>query len=85
MKPLLHAGATMRQLDTPDLAERFGYVLLYVCMFLSYSGLVVGFAMTLSSMCFFGALLTFFVSASKATKFRASRKKHLEEDFKECK
>lgn len=47
------------------------------------AGLVVGFCLTLSSLCFFAALLSFFLSASKATKFRGHLKRKLEEHFKE--
>jgi len=37
----------------------------------------------MSSYCFFICLLVFFLSSSKATKFRSARKKQLEDDFKE--
>lgn len=47
------------------------------------SGLVVGFLLTLGSYVFFVNLLVFFVSSSKATKFRSKKKRKLEEDFKE--
>ncbi|XP_033731677.1 transmembrane protein 19-like, partial [Pecten maximus] len=47
------------------------------------AGLVVGFVLTISSLCFFSSLLTFFVLASKATKYKSSTKKKFEEDFKE--
>ncbi|CAH1788056.1 unnamed protein product [Owenia fusiformis] len=46
-------------------------------------GLFVGFVMTLTNYCFFAALLAFFLSGSKATKFRQDKKKKLEADFKE--
>ncbi|XP_068082466.1 transmembrane protein 19 isoform X6 [Anabrus simplex] len=46
-------------------------------------GLVIGFVLTLSSYCFFACLLTFFVTSSKATKFRAHKKRKMEEHFKE--
>ncbi|CAL8110544.1 unnamed protein product [Orchesella dallaii] len=45
--------------------------------------LVVGFFHTLSSYCFLMLLLVFFLSSSKATKFRAKKKRLFEEDFKE--
>ncbi|KAL4221984.1 hypothetical protein ACF0H5_018031 [Mactra antiquata] len=47
------------------------------------AGLLVGFILTVSNLCFFTALLTFFVAASKATKFRTSEKKKIEDDHKE--
>ncbi|KAK3587910.1 hypothetical protein CHS0354_014424 [Potamilus streckersoni] len=47
------------------------------------AGLVVGFILTISNLCFFSSLLMFFVAASKATKFRSKKKRMLEEDFKE--
>lgn len=47
------------------------------------AGLLVGFVLTISNLCFFACLLTFFVLASKATKYKASTKKRLEENFKE--
>lgn len=46
-------------------------------------GIVVGFVLTLSSFCFLATLLTFFMSSSKATKFRPHLKRKIEEDFKE--
>lgn len=47
------------------------------------SGMVVGFLLTLSSYVFLVNLLVFFVSSSKATKFKSEAKKKLEENFKE--
>ncbi|KAL5006422.1 hypothetical protein ScPMuIL_015228 [Solemya velum] len=47
------------------------------------AGLFVGFVLSVSSMCFWSALLTFFIFASKATKFRSQQKRKFEEDFKE--
>ena len=49
------------------------------------SGLVVGFVLTLSSYCFLACLMMFFVSSSKATKYRSDKKKKFEEEFKEGK
>lgn len=43
----------------------------------------MGFILTISNYCFCVSLLVFFVTSSKATKFRSSRKRVLEEDFKE--
>ncbi|XP_068248511.1 transmembrane protein 19 isoform X3 [Palaemon carinicauda] len=47
------------------------------------TGLVVGFLLTLSSYVFLVNLLVFFVSSSKATKFKSEAKKKFEENFKE--
>ncbi|XP_048245445.1 transmembrane protein 19-like [Haliotis rufescens] len=47
------------------------------------AGLLVGFILTLSSLCFFSALLVFFLAGSKVTKLRAHQKKKFEEDYKE--
>ncbi|XP_045167701.1 transmembrane protein 19-like [Mercenaria mercenaria] len=47
------------------------------------AALLVGFLMTISNLCFFSALLTFFVAGSKVTKFRTSEKRKLEDDFRE--
>jgi uncharacterized membrane protein len=44
---------------------------------------IVGFVLTLSSYGFLACLLTFFVTSSRATKFRSKSKKKLEADFKE--
>ncbi|KAK7793201.1 hypothetical protein R5R35_012842 [Gryllus longicercus] len=46
-------------------------------------GLFMGFILTLTSYSFLASLLMFFVSSSKATKFRANKKRKLEEDFRE--
>ncbi|XP_025417023.1 transmembrane protein 19 [Sipha flava] len=46
-------------------------------------GVFVGFVLTLSNYGFFACLLTFFVTSSRATKFRSKTKKQLESDFKE--
>lgn len=46
-------------------------------------GLFIGFILTLTSYTFLACLFTFFLSSSKATKFRAHKKRKLEEDFKE--
>ncbi|XP_052241522.1 transmembrane protein 19-like [Dreissena polymorpha] len=47
------------------------------------AGCVVAFFLTVSNLCFFSALLAFFISGSKVTKFRGQLKKRQEEDFKE--
>lgn len=46
-------------------------------------GVIVGFVLTLTSYCFLACLFTFFVTSSKATKFRSERKRKLQDDFKE--
>ncbi|KAL6427539.1 hypothetical protein ACFW04_008788 [Cataglyphis niger] len=46
-------------------------------------GLFVGFILTLSSFAHLSALVTFFVTGSKVTKFRSEQKKKIEADFKE--
>lgn len=46
-------------------------------------GVFVGFVLTLSSYGFLACLLTFFITSSRATKFRSKTKKQLESDFKE--
>lgn len=47
------------------------------------AGLVVGFILTISNLCFFSSLLTFFVMGSKVTKFKAEQKKKMEHNYKE--
>ena len=41
--------------------------------------------MTLTNLCFFSSLLTFFVLGSKVTKYKAKEKKKFEDNFKEGK
>ena len=48
-----------------------------------FSGFVVGFVMILANMCFFAALVVFYVTGSKFTKFKADLKQKIEADFKE--
>ena len=47
------------------------------------SGLLIGFLMTMSNLCFFSSLLTFFVMGSKVTKYKAKEKQKFEENYKE--
>lgn len=47
------------------------------------AGMIVGFCITLSSMCFFVSLFTFFIAGSKATKYKGHLKRKLEDNFKE--
>jgi len=46
------------------------------------TGLFVGCIMTLSSYCFLTSMLCFFITSSKATKFRAHIKRKMEDNFK---
>ncbi|XP_053982330.1 transmembrane protein 19 [Hylaeus volcanicus] len=46
-------------------------------------GMFMGFILTLTSYAHLACLFSFFVTSSKATKFRSDRKKKLESDFKE--
>ncbi|XP_048463881.1 transmembrane protein 19-like [Rhincodon typus] len=45
--------------------------------------LIVGFILTIANLSFFSSLLTFFVSSSKLTKWKAEAKKRLDPDYKE--
>ncbi|XP_059161674.1 transmembrane protein 19-like [Physella acuta] len=47
------------------------------------AGLIIGFLLTISSIRFMMSLLAFFIFASKATKFKAAKKRIIESDFKE--
>ncbi|KAL6266245.1 hypothetical protein P5V15_003104 [Pogonomyrmex californicus] len=46
-------------------------------------GFFIGFVLTLSSFAHLTALITFFITGSKVTKFRSAQKKKIEADFKE--
>uniref|UniRef100_A0A1B6MIJ3 Transmembrane protein 19 n=1 Tax=Graphocephala atropunctata TaxID=36148 RepID=A0A1B6MIJ3_9HEMI len=46
-------------------------------------GLLIGFVLTLSSYLFLVCLMTFFVTSSRATKFRSKLKSKFEDEFKE--
>ncbi|XP_076167669.1 transmembrane protein 19 [Ptiloglossa arizonensis] len=46
-------------------------------------GLFVGFILTITSYAHLACLFTFFVTSTKATKFRSDKKKKIEADFKE--
>ncbi len=46
-------------------------------------GWIIGFILTLSNYCFTASLLVFFITSSKATKYKSSLKHKLEADFKE--
>ncbi|ESO82468.1 hypothetical protein LOTGIDRAFT_134535, partial [Lottia gigantea] len=54
-----------------------------LCKSGALAGLVVGFILTLANLCFFSTLITFFITASKLTKFRAHRKRKIEAEFAE--
>ncbi|CAB0008961.1 unnamed protein product [Nesidiocoris tenuis] len=45
------------------------------------TGFFVGFIMTLANYCFLACLIAFFVTSSKATKFRAKEKRKFEEEY----
>lgn len=49
----------------------------------AFLGLCMGFILTLTSFAHLATLLAFFVTSSKATKFRAYRKRKLEAEYKE--
>ncbi|XP_050537994.1 transmembrane protein 19 isoform X2 [Daktulosphaira vitifoliae] len=61
----------------------FGYLKKSLNLSGALLGIFVGFVLTLSSYTFLACLLTFFVTSSRATKFRSKAKKKLEDDFKE--
>nr|CAD7262844.1 unnamed protein product [Timema shepardi] len=48
-----------------------------------YEGLLVGFVLCISNFAFVSCLFTFFVTSSRATKFRSGVKRGFEEEFKE--
>lgn len=47
--------------------------------------MLVGFALTMANMSFFAALLTFFITSSKLTKWKGDIKKQIDSDYKEGK
>ncbi|XP_014467810.1 PREDICTED: transmembrane protein 19 [Dinoponera quadriceps] len=55
----------------------------YVAISGAISGSLLGFILTLTNFAHLMALLTFFVTGSKATKFRSAQKKKIEVNFKE--
>ena len=57
--------------------------ILYSFVLLVFHPQVVGFTLTLAHYSFLASLLFFFISSSKATKYRQDVKKNFEEDFKE--
>lgn len=61
----------------------FGYKKKSVNLSGALLGMVVAFILTLSNYCFLADLLVFFLSSSKATRFRPHLKRKFEEDFKE--
>lgn len=67
----------------PIMLALYGYRRKSVNLSGALLGLIVGFVMTLTSYCFLMNLLMFFLSSSRATKFRAHMKSKLEDDFKE--
>ncbi|XP_072949104.1 transmembrane protein 19 [Epargyreus clarus] len=67
----------------PILIAVYGYKKNSVNLSGALLGSVVAFILTLSNFCFLADLFTFFLSSSKATKFRPHLKRKIEEDFKE--
>lgn len=61
------------------------YILVFIYFNTSFflSGLLTGFILTLTSFAHLACLMAFFVSSSKATKFRMKRKRRFDCDFKE--
>ena len=49
----------------------------------AFAAIAVGFALAAAHLCFTGALLAFFLSASRVTKWGQKAKRRLEADFKE--
>lgn len=49
----------------------------------AFTGVIVGFVLTLSNYCFMASLLAFFVLSSKATKYKAAKKKKFDSEYKE--
>ncbi len=47
------------------------------------AAVVVGFILTLTNGCFCAALLTFFLTSSRLTKWRGTEKRKIEADYKE--
>ena len=47
------------------------------------AAIFVGFILTTANGCFCAALLTFFLTSSRLTKWRAKEKRKIEEDYKE--
>ncbi|XP_051975021.1 transmembrane protein 19 [Xyrauchen texanus] len=47
------------------------------------AAMLVGFILTMANMSFFAALLTFFITSSKLTKWKGSIKKQIDSDYKE--
>uniref|UniRef100_A0ABM0MNU2 Transmembrane protein 19 n=1 Tax=Saccoglossus kowalevskii TaxID=10224 RepID=A0ABM0MNU2_SACKO len=47
------------------------------------AALVVGFVMTISNYCFCAALIVFFITGSKVTKFKAERKRQIDPQYQE--
>lgn len=67
----------------PLLVAVYGYKKKSVNLSGAIFGFVIAFILTLSNYSFLAALFTFFITSSKATKFRPNLKKKIEADFKE--
>lgn len=79
----IHAGRWAVALLVPPTIALRGYRSKSLDPFGAYSALAVGFTLAISHSSFTAALLTFFFSSSKLTKFRQNKKRQLEADFKE--
>lgn len=67
----------------PILIAVYGYKRKSINLSGALLGFIVAFVMTLSNYCFLACLFTFFMTSSRATKFRSHLKKKIDEDFKE--
>lgn len=79
VEPMRWLSATL----VPILVAKWGLAKRSLSLSGAICGMGVGFMLTLSSYVFMVNLLVFFVSASKATKFKSGAKRKLEDDFKE--
>lgn len=67
----------------PVLVALYGYKRGSVNLSGALLGILVAFVLTLTNFCFLASLFTFFMTSSKATKFRSHLKRKIDEDFKE--
>ncbi|CAL4066716.1 unnamed protein product [Meganyctiphanes norvegica] len=79
VEPMRWLGATC----VPILVAWWGLKKRSLSLSGAFSGLFVGFILTVSSYVFMANLLVFFVTSSRATKYKAAQKKKLEMEFKE--
>lgn len=57
--------------------------IVFMLLFPVPSALLVGFILTMANMSFFSALLAFFITSSKLTRWKEEVKKQLDSDYKE--